>query len=130
MKTSKPRTQIGLVQIAIIVLALATAVIHLYLSSILFGMGQSGLLFLLNGLGYLALLAGLFLPIPVIKGYRSILGILFMLYTLVTIIAWVFVGARNPIGYIDKAIEVLLIVFLWLDRNQAQAARKVDLTVQ
>jgi hypothetical protein len=116
MESSNPRTPTGLAQVAILILALATAAVHLYLSSVLFGMGQSGLLFLFNGLGYLALLAGLFLPIPILKEYRPVLRILFIIYTLVTIIAWVFVGARNAIGFIDKAIEVLLVVSLWLDR--------------
>jgi len=114
MQATRTRTQIGPVQIGIIVLAVATALIHFSLSM------QMGfdLMFTLNGLGYLGLVAALFLPIPLFARYRPLIRILMILYTLVTIIAWVFLGARNTIGYLDKAIEVALLALLLLDRGR------------
>jgi hypothetical protein len=116
MQTSNVRTQLGPVQIGVILLTLATAFIHLYLSSMIFASGMNGTLFILNCLGYLALLAGLFLPIPVVKDYRPVVRILFIAFTLVTILAWAILGMRNAWGYADKAIEVVLVILLWLDR--------------
>lgn len=118
MKASSDRTHLGMVQVGIIILTLATAFIHLYLSIQMMASGMSGTLFIMNGLGYLALLAGLFLPLPVIKNYRSLLRILFIIFTLVTILAWAVIGMRSTWGYVDKAIEVLLVVLLWLDRSR------------
>jgi hypothetical protein len=55
----------GLLQIGIIVLTLATAIIHLQLVF-------PSVLFILNGLGYLGLLGALYLPIPQLAGYRPL----------------------------------------------------------
>lgn len=118
MQANPVRNQFGPVQIGIIVLTLATAFIHLYLVTVLIASGMSGTMFILNGLGYLALLAALFLPIPIVKNYRPIFRILFIVYTLVTILAWVAFGARDAWGYSDKAIEVALVILLWLDRSR------------
>jgi fucose permease len=118
MQASNDRTQLDPLQIGIILLTLATAFIHLYLSIEIIAQGMSGTLFILNGLGYLALLAGLFLPIPVVRNYRPLLRILFIVFTLVTILAWVAMGMRNIWGYSDKAVEILLVILLWLDRSR------------
>lgn len=116
--TQASRSSIGPVQIAIIVLTIATAAIHLYLVKELVAAGMSGWMFILNGLGYLSLLAALFLPVPIFLRYRSVIRILLMLFTLVTILGWVFMGARSIWGYTDKAIEIALLVCLWLDRSR------------
>lgn len=118
MQASAVRHQIGWVQIGVIVLTVATALIHLYLSTVMIGLGMNGTMFILNGLGYLALLAALFLPIPVIQNYRPLFRILMIVYTLITIFAWVAVGARDAWGFTDKAIEVALVILLWLDRSR------------
>jgi hypothetical protein len=47
-----------------------------------------------------------------------------MAYTLVTIIAWVAIGERNTLGYATKAVEVLLIIFLWIDLGRAKLSSK------
>ena len=44
-----------------------------------------------------------------------------MAYTAVTILGWVAIGERTAIGYVDKAIEVALIVLLWLEHRQQAA---------
>lgn len=92
-----------------VVLALGTAMIPLYLS-------LSGIpMFVLNGLGYLALVAALYLPVPRLARYRSAVRWVLIGYTALTIVPWILVGARTPIGYVDKVIEVALIALLLIE---------------
>jgi hypothetical protein len=49
-------------------------------------------------------------------------------YTILTIVLWVIMGDKNfvagttsAIGYYAKAAEVVLLVFLWLDRPKANS---------
>jgi hypothetical protein len=96
------------IRLGIIVLTIATAIVHLYL-------GFQGLpLFVLNGLGYLVLLAALYLPVPQLVPYRNLTRWVLVGYTLLTIVLWLVItgGASNATGYIDKVVEVLLIVLL------------------
>jgi uncharacterized membrane protein len=60
--TSSP----SVLRLGVIVLALTTAIIHLYLGS---SFGDP--VFVLNGLGYLALFAALYLPISQLAQYRN-----------------------------------------------------------
>lgn len=101
-------------QIGIIILTIATAVIHLIVAFIFPPMRT---LFILNGLGYLALLAAYFLP--QFSDYRNIVRWLLMGFAAVTIIGYFVVNGFkvDPLGWADKAIEVILIVLLWLDRS-------------
>jgi hypothetical protein len=115
---NQAKVQIGSLQIGIIVLTLATALIHLTLVF-------PSPLFILNGLGYLALLAALFLPMPQLSGYHSQLRWVLMAYALLTIVLWVIMGSRIPLAYVTKVIEVVLIVLLWLDSQQAGARAEV-----
>ncbi len=103
MTPSSPKLRIG-----IIVLAVVTAVVHLYL-------GFQGLpLFVLNGLGYLALLAALYLPVPRLLPYRNAVRWILVGYTALTIVLWLVItgGISAAIGYMDKVVEVLLIIML------------------
>lgn len=102
----------GTFRIGIIVLTAATALIHLYLGLLGFP------LFILNGLGYLTLLAALYLPVPQLARYRNAARWVLVGYTALTIFLWILVGARTPIGYIDKLIEVALIALLILDARR------------
>ena len=96
-------------RMGVVVLALATAAIHLYL-------GLSGFpLFVLNGLGYLALVAALYPPVPQLARYRSAVRWVLIGYTALTVVLWILVGARNPIGYADKLIELALITLLLIE---------------
>ncbi len=95
-------------RIAIIVLTVVTAAVHLYL-------GFQGLpLFVLNGLGYLALLAALYLPVPGCSRTGTPCGWALVGYTALTIVLWLVItgGISAAIGYMDKVVEVLLIVML------------------
>ena len=106
------QVQLGSMQGGIILLTVATAVIHF---SLLF----PDVLFILNGLGYLGLLAALYLPIPQLRNHRHLVRWVLLGYTALTVILWVIMGSRNLIGYVDKAIEIVLIVLLWLESRQA-----------
>ncbi len=103
---------LGAIQIGIILLAIATAVIHLTLSF-------PDPMFILNGLGYLGLTAALFLPLPFLAERRTLVRYGLMGFTLLTIILWVAIGMRTPVGYIAKVIEIALLALLWLDRKRA-----------
>jgi hypothetical protein len=113
MQANSARSQFGPVQVGIVILTLATALIHFYLNVL---MGKLDPLFTLNGIGYLVLLAALFLPLPFVSRYRTLVKWVLVLYTLVTIAAWVVFGARDFLGYLDKAIEAVLVVLLLLHR--------------
>jgi hypothetical protein len=75
-------------------------------------------LFFLNGVGYLALAFAFYTGIPFGPSRHRLVTYVFLAYTLVTILAWVFVGAREPIGYIDKVVEVLLAICLVLSLRE------------
>ncbi len=105
-------TTLGPLQYGIILLTVATAAIHF---SLLF----PDPLFILNGLGYLALLLALYLPLSALESYRHLIRWTLLAYTAVTVVLWIFIGSRVPIAYIDKAIEVALIVLLWLEGQRA-----------
>jgi hypothetical protein len=110
---SKKNTLVfGPLQYAIIVLTVATALIHFVLAF--------DFMFILNGLGYLALLGALYLPIAMFDPYRTYIRWVLIGYTALTIVLWaVITGASySVIGYVTKAIEVALIVALWFEGQQ------------
>ena len=43
-----------------------------------------------------------------------------LLWLTVTLLAWLFIGARSPLAYFDKAVELLLIASLWLDGQRSR----------
>jgi hypothetical protein len=110
--TTTQTTTDNVLRIGIIVLTLATAFIHLQLNF-------PDPVFILNGLGYLALLAALYLPVPQLARYRHVVRLVLIGYAALTIFLWVLVGARTPIGYIDKAMEVTLIALLLLQGRRS-----------
>src|SRR5690554_1081720 len=93
------QTRIGPLQLGILVLALATALIHIMLA-----IPTNLILFYLNGLGYIALAVALLLP--QLAPYRRLIRYALMAFTAVTIIGWAVAGERSTIAYIDKLIEV------------------------
>ncbi len=97
----------------ILALTVVTAVIHIWLGLGFFDSG--GQIFVLNGLGYLGLLGLLLLPVEPIARYRGLIRWLFIAYTAVTVVAWILIGARTPLAFFDKAVEIVLIILLWLD---------------
>jgi hypothetical protein len=113
------RSRFGFLQVGIILLTLATAIIHFGLA--VPAQWPFNLLFALNGAGYLALLAGLYLRFPVLKRNRHWVRLLFIAYTLLTIILFFVMNTTyGTFGLITKAIEAILIVLLAyekVDRN-------------
>ncbi len=105
--------QFGLLQVGIILLALATAVMHFLLIF-------PDVLFILNALGYVTLLAALYLPLPFLAAYRHWSRWALLGYTALTVVLWVAIGQRDMYAYINKVIELLLIVLLWLEDRQAR----------
>jgi len=98
-------------QIGIIVLTLATAVTHITLNF-------PDPIFILNGLGYLALLVALFAPLPLLAPYRHYARWALIGYTALTIVLWIAIGARSPIGFINKANELMLLALLLLEERR------------
>jgi len=115
MASSRTSAGVGLV-VGIFLLALATAIIHLYLG---FSFGNT--LFVLNGLGYLGLLAALQLPIPQLARFRPIVRWVLVGYTALTIVLYFVMAPLTVIGLVDKAIEVALIVLLLADAYMASS---------
>lgn len=111
MTASSTPTSNTAIRAGIVLLTLATALIHLQLNF-------PDPIFILNGLGYLSLLAALYLP--QLERYRSAARWALVGFTALTILLWVLLGARTPIGYTDKAIEIGLIVLLLLDAHRAR----------
>ena len=103
------QTKMGGLQIGILLLAVATALIH-------FSLSFPDPVFILNGLGYLTLTAAYFLP--QFKAHHATVRWVFIGFAVVTIIAWVAIGMRTPLGYITKLIELALIALLWMDKPQ------------
>jgi hypothetical protein len=102
------------IRLGIVALTLATAAIHILLAVPLTMVG-----FYLNGVGYVALVTALYLP-PFVH-YRRPLRWLMMGYTALTIVLWALIGRPyTTIGYIDKAIELALLVLLWIDRRRSE----------
>ena len=110
MTTSPASTAL---RVGIVLLTLSTALIHLQLAF-------PDPAFILNGLGYLALLAALYLPVPRMARYRNIVRWVLVGFTALTILLWILLGARTPIGYIDKAIEIVLILLLLLEARRSR----------
>ena len=113
--TSTRTDESGGIRIGIILLTLGTALIHLQLNF-------PDPVFILSGLGYLALLAALYLPLPRVARYRNLLRWVLVGYAALSILLWIFLGARTPIGYIDKAIEISLIALLLLEARNARSS--------
>ena len=101
---------------AILVLGLIAFVIHAIILPLL---GYEWLLMPLNGLGFLVLTGVVFFNPAFLSGQRKLIMYLFMVYTLVTIAGFFVVNSPpyDLIGIISKANEVLLLIALWLYKD-------------
>lgn len=105
-------------RLIIAILTLITAAVHLIVLN-LQGIHPE---FVLNGLGYLGLLGALWFRFP--SGQQRLVHYAYMAFALVTIVAYFVVNMANGFGFLGlgtKAVEVLLIVFLWLDLKHISA---------
>lgn len=108
MSQAAARASFGPVQWGIIALTLATALIHLVLA-----IPMTLVMFYLNGLGYIVLLVALYLPR--LAPYRRRVRWALMAFAAVTLLGWAGVGERSSIAFLDKTIEVALLVLLWVE---------------
>ncbi len=147
-------SHIGPLQIAIIVLAVITALVHLdrSITTGLLSGGHAGgppagghaggpppggggprggpsllsalpiplsVLFFLNFAAYIVLIVALYLP--ALRRFQRVTRWLLILLAVVTIIAWFLItgGSANILAYIDKPVEIALIVLLIIEDRQA-----------
>ncbi|MGI8648935.1 MAG: hypothetical protein ACR2KW_00940 [Rubrobacter sp.] len=98
-------------KLGIIILTIATALIHFRLA---FFFPTPDSLFLLNGIGYLGLLGLLYLPLDSLRRFRQITRLVLLAYTVLTLALWFVItgGQGNALAYADKVIEVALVVLL------------------
>ena len=108
-----------LLRAAIVLLALATAAIHLTLG---------GVLFTMNAVGYTALAILMVVPGPIGR-VRVFVRLALIGFTTATIGGWLLFGARFPLAYLDKALEVALVAAVafevwYLDGGPAGVVRR------
>jgi len=106
--TPVTQSRLSGMQYIILLLVLATGLIHLWKGI----SGGPDFMFLANGVGYLVLGAAAYLPIAALANLRTLAKWALLAFTLITIIGWVLIGERSLIGYIAKAIEVVLVILL------------------
>ncbi len=101
----------------ILILTALTGVIHLILGLFL---GPTNPLFILNGIGYLVLLWALLWTPAFLAAQRGLIRWVLILYTILTFVLYfVFNGPEafaSPLGLVTKAIELLLVIDLFLYR--------------
>ncbi len=115
MTTSRASSE-TILRVGIVLLTLATALIHLQLAF-------PDPAFILNGLGYLALLAALYLPVSRLAPYRHVVRWTLIGYATLTILLWVAIGERRLLGFTTTADEVALVILLLLEDRRMRSRR-------
>ena len=129
MDATEARTRIGPVQIGVILLALATGVVHLYLFLIEGFLGDSSMLpfyqilFAGNFFGYVTLAAALYLPTPLLARLRPSIRVLLIAMSTAALISYFYVNVIDALGNATKVIELLLIVLVTVDAGMARKER-------
>jgi hypothetical protein len=116
--TSQASLRLGFLPIAIIVLAVIAAVIHLYLGVMGFMTGHGGPfppMFILNFAGYMVLVTALYLPS--LQRIQRITRWILIAYTALTIFLWYVIASSHPsmFDYADKSVEGALVILLLVD---------------
>jgi hypothetical protein len=104
-KRVEPRLGVVALRSVIVALTLATAALHASLG---------GLLFMANAVGYTTLAVAMIVPGPVGR-VRWLVRSALIGFTAATIGGWLLFGARFPLAYLDKGIEVALISVVAFD---------------
>jgi hypothetical protein len=139
MTLPRKTTGFGALQVAICVLALATAAVHIYLGAITqvmvatqpeataaaggaAALGFFAALFYLDGLAYIVLTAALYYP--AFARFRRLTRWALIALTAATIVAYfaLIQGHYDAMGIGDKAAEVVLIVLLVVEGRRDRAA--------
>jgi hypothetical protein len=100
-----PRLSTSVIRATVVGFTIATAAIHASLG---------GLMFLANAVGYATLAVAMVAPGP-IRQIRWLVRVALLGFTAATIGGWLLFGARFPLAYIDKAIELGLIGVLGVE---------------
>ena len=141
MTLPRNATRFGPLQVAICVLAAATAVVHIYLGVITHVMvatqpeataaaggaaalGFFAALFYLDGLGYIVLTVALYLP--AFARFRRLIRWALIALTAATIVAYfaLIQGQYDAMGIADKIAEVVLIVLLVIEGRRDRQPRR------
>ena len=110
-------------RILILVFGLVTALVHLWLFYNGLARGRPSYQFLANGVGYLILLGAFFFTQSSTDQVRRLVHYLLMAFAAGSVVAWIVVNGGRfllALSLIDKAIEILLIVTLWLHLRLTQ----------
>ncbi len=132
MQQAEDRSSIGALGIGILLLALGTAGIHLYLFLIEGFLGNGKmlpiyqLLFVGNVLAYVSLSAALVLPVSPLARVRSLVRVALISVAVASIASYFYVNVLDAVGHTDKAIEILLILLVTADA--AMSDSEEDLT--
>ena len=124
---SEPRASLGPVRIGIILLALATAGVHLYLFVIEGFLGSGTmlpiyqLLFVGNFLTYVTIATALYFVAPLAR-FRPVVRALLVAIAVASIISYFYVGVIDTTGNVTKVVEVSLIALLTVDAGLARSA--------
>lgn len=97
-----PRLGTSVIRAMVVGLTLATAAIHASLG---------GVMFLANAVGYATLAVAMIAPGP-IRQIRWLVRAALLGFTAATIGGWLLFGARFPLAYVDKTIELGLVALL------------------
>lgn len=113
----------------IALLTAATGILHLIAGfNLLGGTGGTNWLLVLNGVGYLVLLVVFWMA----SGNGGIIRWILLAYALITLIGYFAInagnnfGLDNTLGLVIKAIELLLIILLFLYRGSRPGSRQGD----
>ena len=126
-RASESSTSLGPVRIVVILLALATAGVHLYLFLIEGFLGSATmlpiyqLLFVGNFLAYVSLAAALYL-VAALARFRPVVRALLIAIAVASIISYFYVGVTDTTGNVTKIMEVSLIALLTVDAGIARGA--------
>ena len=109
----------------IIILTLITTAIHVYFYTTGPGFTLTGpdklfTFFLLNALGYLGLLGLLYLPLRLPDSLHRLVRLVFIGYTILTIVLYIIISAQSgiwsvPLAPIAKLDELILVTQLWAE---------------
>ena len=121
MSATESRSSFSPVRVGVLILALATAGIHLYLFLIEGFLGSGTmlpiyqLLFVGNVFAYVTLAVVLNLPVSSLARFRPVVRVMLIAIATASIISYFYVGVIDTTGDVDKVIEVLLIALLTVD---------------
>ena len=103
-------------QWGVVGLTTATAIIHLALAADSEGFFQ--IAFILNGVGYLALMAGMYF-LPQLAKQQGLIRWALLAFTAVTFVLYFVFNwpdVWGPMGLVDKAVELALMVLVWQEQ--------------